>query len=170
MAEQNSANIAFLENADGFDLAGGDTERTLSVLGGDVTLEGTGGGLTYEFPDASAKLANAAFTSQDVVGSRALNTTYINPHSDKSLLVSVTVRCAITLAAGTAYVQAKADTSGPPTTNVSGIIGIESGLLNEDNTFQLIFAVPAGTNQNYRVDSTASNGTVTLGSWFEMTL
>jgi hypothetical protein len=80
------------------------------------------------------------------------------------------VRCAISVAAGTAYVQAKADTSAPPTTIASGRIGIEAGLVNEDNTFQVFFVVPAGATQNYRLDSTAVNGTVTLASWFEYLL
>lgn len=99
--------------------------------------------------------------------SRSLNTTYTNT-STSTLLCMVTARCAITAGAGTAYMQAKMDTASPPTVAASGVVGIESGLNGEDNSFQVCFLVnPGGT---YRVDSTASNGTVTLGKWFEYQL
>ena len=78
------------------------------------------------------------------------------------------MRCAVTLAGGNAYVQAKMDTATPPTVIASGLIGIEAGLLGEDNSFQVSFlANPGGT---YILVSSATNGTVTLGAWFEMTL
>lgn len=96
---------------------------------------------------------------------RALNTTYTNSGLG-TLMVLSTFRCAITLAAGNAYAQGKSDSSTPPTTVVSGIVGIQSGLLNEDNTFQVAFLVGAGLN--YRLDSSSTNGTCTLGNWFEM--
>ena len=104
----------------------------------------------------------------NITASRALNTTYINPSPDRSLLVMATVRCAITVAAGNAYVQGKVDTSTPPTTVASGIVGIQAGLLNEDNTFQICFVVSQG--MNYRIDSAVTNGTVILGTWFEINL
>ena len=104
----------------------------------------------------------------NITASRALNTTYTNPSPDRSLLVMATVRCAITVAAGNAYVQGKADTSTPPTTVASGIVGIQAGLLNEDNTFQICFVVSQG--MNYRIDSAVTNGTVILGTWFEINL
>ena len=98
---------------------------------------------------------------------RALNTTYTNT-SASLLLVLATVRCAITVAAGNAYVQAKMDTATPPTVAASGLIGIEAGLMGEDNSFQITFIVnPGGT---YILSSTATNGTVTLGKWFEFPL
>src|SRR4030067_298173 len=104
----------------------------------------------------------------NITASRALNTTYTNPSPDRSLLVMATVRCAITVAAGNAYVQGKVDTSTPPTTVASGIVGIHAGVLNEDNTFQICFVVSQG--MNYRIDSAVTNGTVILGTWFEINL
>lgn len=101
----------------------------------------------------------------DATASRALDTTYTNT-SAAILAVHLTVRCAVTLAGGNAYVQAKMDTASPPTVNASGLMGIQAGLLGEDNSFQLSFWVnPGGT---YRVVSSALNGTVTLGRWFEL--
>ena len=98
---------------------------------------------------------------------RALDTTYTNT-STSTLLVHMTVRCAVTLAGGNAYVQAKMDTATPPTVAASGMVGIQAGLLGEDNSFQLVFSVnPGGT---YIVTSSATNGTVTLGTWFEITV
>lgn len=97
----------------------------------------------------------------------SLNTTYTNV-STSTKLVHLTVRCAVTLAGGNAYVQAKMDTATPPTVAASGLVGIQAGLLGEDNSFQLVFFVnPGGT---YIVDSSATNGSVTLGTWFEITV
>lgn len=124
----------------------------------------------YTNPADSATIANAAVTTVDATASRALDTTYTNSNAARSILVMATIRCVATLGAGNAYVQAKADTSAPPTTVVSGLVGIQSGLLNEDNTYQICFVVPAGTNQNYRIDSSVTNGTTTLHKWFEYTL
>lgn len=98
---------------------------------------------------------------------RALDTTYTNT-SESTLLVIANVRCAVTLAGGTAYVQAKMDTATPPTVAASGLVGIQAGLLGEDNTHQIIFTVnPGGT---YIISSTTANGTTTLGKWFEITI
>lgn len=116
------------------------------------------------------ELALANATTVDATASRALNTTYTNTSETKSIFVCVTVRCAVSVAGGNAYVDAKADTSTPPVTVVSGIVGIQSGLLGEDNTYQLFFVVPAGTTQNYRVDSFVTNGTAVLGRWYEVTM
>jgi hypothetical protein len=98
------------------------------------------------------------------VPTRTLNTTYANT-SGRSILVTTTFRCAVTTLNGNAYAIAKAAQASPPTTAISGNVGIQTGLLNEDATFQLCFVVVPGLN--YRVDSVATNGTVTLGSWFE---
>lgn len=101
----------------------------------------------------------------NATASRALNTTYTNV-STSILMVHLTVRCAVTLAGGNAYVQALMDTASPPTVIATGLVGIQAGLLGEDNTFQMVFFVnPGGT---YRVNSSATNGTVTLGNWFEL--
>jgi hypothetical protein len=109
---------------------------------------------------------SSSATTSDVTSGRALNTTYTNGGS--ALLVSATVRCAVTLAGGNAYAQGKSDGSAPPTTVASGKVGIEAGLLGEDNSFELVFVVAPGLN--YRIDSAATNGTVTLGVWFETVL
>lgn len=98
---------------------------------------------------------------------RALDTTYTNT-SVTSLLVMATVKCAITAAGGNAYVQALMDTATPPTTPASGLVGIETGLNGENNSFQIVFIVnPGGT---YYLQSSATNGTVTLGDWYEFPL
>ena len=123
------------------------------------------GNQIYYFPTSSGTLALSNKDILDVTASRNLSTTYANGGTS-ALLCMVTVRCVVTLAAGSAYVQAKADTASPPTTAVSGIIGIQSGLLNEDNSFMVMFVV--GTSLNYRVDTANTNGTTTKGSWFEM--
>lgn len=103
----------------------------------------------------------------DLTASRAKDTVYQNG-SNNSILVMATFRCAVTTAGGNAYVQAKADSLATPTTVVSGIIGIETGLLNEDGSFQIIFIVPAGAY--YKIVSSVTNGTATLGKWFEVAI
>lgn len=118
-------------------------------------------------PLESQELAAAAPTVSNVTASRGLNTTYSNA-TGRAILVMATVRCVVTLAAGSATVQGKADGLATPTTVVSGLVGIQSGLLNEDNTHQAAFVALAG--QNYRLDSVVANGTATLGSWFEIGL
>lgn len=47
----------------------------------------------------------------------------------------------------------------------SGIVGIQVGLLAEDNRVEVSFYVRP--ENKYRIDSTTVNGTVTLGNWFE---
>jgi hypothetical protein len=125
-----------------------------------VMIEGDAG------EDGRPCLAQNAYRPiTDATASRALNTTYTNS-SVQTLMVMATVRCAITLAAGNATVQGKSDIATPPTVAASGVVGIESGLLNEDNTFQLTFTVAPGAT--YIISSATTNGTATLGSWFEM--
>lgn len=165
MAKQNAINNDFTNNLDGFDLSGGTTKRKLTFSGADVAIVGSGL-YTYTFPGATCTLAKASPASTDQTASRAFNTTYTNSDSARSILIMVTFRCAISVAAGYAYVQAKSDSSSPPTTVVSGIVGIQAGLLNEDNSFEVIFIV--APSLNYRIDSSISNGTVTLGKWFEV--
>lgn len=103
----------------------------------------------------------------DQSASRSANTNYTNANS-KRMMVITSVRCAITVAGGNAYVTAKSDTSTPPTTIVSSKIGIESGLLAEDNSYQIIFFVDPGCV--YRLAKTTTNGTVTVGNWYELLL
>lgn len=105
----------------------------------------------------------------DVTASRAFNTTYTNSGSGvKSVMAMVCGRCVITLAAGSSFLQAFADAGGTPSTVASGVVGIESGLLNEDNTYQLCFVATNGLN--YRVNATTANGTLTLERWFEFNI
>lgn len=100
----------------------------------------------------------------DVSSSRAKDTTYTN--GVYSILVMATFRCIVTTLGGNAYVQAKSDDTTPPTTVASGKTGIEVGLLNEDASVQIVFVVAPG--KKYRIDSSATNGTVTLGKWVEI--
>lgn len=56
MARQNSANQQFTNNADGYSLAGGTTARTMTVVGADVTITGSGTA-TFTYPTTSDTLA-----------------------------------------------------------------------------------------------------------------
>ena len=114
----------------------------------------------------NAGLYGVALTPRQInqTASRALNTTYTNTGIG-SMLVQATFRAIITLAAGSSTVQGKSDDSTPPTTIATGLVGIQAGLLNEDNTFQITFIVSPG--KTYRIDSAVANGTATLGTWFE---
>jgi hypothetical protein len=102
--------------------------------------------------------------ASDVTASRALDTTYTNADS-RTMTVRATVRCIVTVAGGNAYVQGKSDAADPPTTAASGIVGIEAGLLSENNSFEIVFDVAPG--MKYRIVSSVTNGTATKGNWFE---
>lgn len=56
MAKNNVINVAATVNADGFDLTGGTTSRTLTVTGGNATLSG-GGSAVISFPSATGTLS-----------------------------------------------------------------------------------------------------------------
>jgi len=56
MAKKNSINLSATANADGFDISGGTTERTLTVTGGNATITG-GGSAVITFPSATGTLA-----------------------------------------------------------------------------------------------------------------
>ena len=116
-------------------------------------------------PPGAAMAAPNVFSDQTSV--RAINTTYTNL-ATTSLMVMATVRCAISLAGGLSTAQAKMDYTSPPITVATGLVGIQSGLMSEDNTFQLVFAVNPGAQ--YRIDTAAVNGSAVLGKWFEVTL
>jgi hypothetical protein len=133
--------------------------------GADVSLVGSGS-VAVDFPTSAGTLAITNKAWGDQTGSRAVNTTYTNASSTASMMVMVTLRFAITSGGGNAYAQAKSDASSPPTTVASGKVGIEAGLNGEDNSMQLTFIVAPG--QKYRVDTTTTNGTATLGTWIEM--
>jgi len=61
MAKQNSINLDITNNADGFDIAGGTTERKLTFTGADITLTGSGTN-TYTYPSSSDTLVARAST------------------------------------------------------------------------------------------------------------
>lgn len=160
-----------IDGINGYAVRGEDGEDGVDGMPGPQGMQGiqglTGYGIQGEQGEDGesvfAFLTQASYrTALDAT--RSLDTTYTNV-STSTLLVLVTVRCAITVAAGNAYAQAKMDTATPPTVAASGLVGIEAGLLGEDNTFQLVFLVnPGGT---YIVSTSATNGTVTLGKWME---
>lgn len=102
----------------------------------------------------------------DQTASRDLDATYTNNDLTRTLEVSATVRCAITVLGGNAYVQGFSDDATPPVTDASGIVGIQTGLLNENNLFQLVFKVSPG--KKYIITTSALNGSVTKGKWFEI--
>lgn len=120
---------------------------------------------------ANSILANLLKSADRVqtnrTAARALNTTYTNTTAHP-LQVVATIRAVVTTAGGAATAQAKSDAATPPATIASGIVGLQVGLLNEDNSATVSFIVAPG--MNYRIDSVATNGTVTLGEWFETSL
>lgn len=125
--------------------------------GADFTYASIGaGGNVYE------DLAQSNVTS-----SRLKNTTYTNT-SYRPLLVHCTWSCAITTGGGSVFIIPKSDSASPPTTQVAGAVGINAGLLNDSVLVQQVFIVAAG--MNYRIDTTETNGTATLGKWFEIGL
>lgn len=66
---QNSSNIDFTKNADGYTLKGGTTKRGLTLTGGDVTITGTGAN-TFTFPSASDTLVGR--TSTDTMSNKTI--------------------------------------------------------------------------------------------------
>lgn len=169
MARQSSVNLDIGPSGDGYSIGGGTTsKRTFTLTSGDVQFVG-GTINTYTFPSGSCVLASAMPSYINQTAGRALNTTYANSNSNRSILVIASVRCAISSASGDAYFQAKSDQSTPPSGVASGIIGTQTGLLNSNNTYEITFAVASGTGTNYRIDTTTNNGTTTLNSWYELT-
>jgi hypothetical protein len=71
MAKNNPADQDFTNNADGFTLGGGTTERTVTITGGNVTITG-GGGVTITYPSSTGTLATLAnaetFTNKTLTG------------------------------------------------------------------------------------------------------
>ena len=109
--------------------------------------------------------ASAVATKQ--TASRSLNTAFQNT-TGRPLMIQATARCNITLGAGTAFMQGKSDATATPAVVASGIVGIQAGLLGEDNSFQISFVV--APSAFYQISSTAVNGGVVLGEWFEIIL
>jgi hypothetical protein len=148
----------------------GSNLRPIQYLDNGVAIAGAANGhifrseVSYKTNESQVNYPRIPF---DVTGGRVFNTTYTNSDQTRTLQIKVTGRCATPGGLPRqASFQAFADTASPPITAASGIVGLEAGLLNEDNSFQLVFDVQPGLN--YRVNTTVSNGTVTLGNWFEM--
>ncbi len=113
--------------------------------------------------------ANVSYNDTTVLGatnnlttSRALGGLYINSNN-KSLMIFATARVQVTVLSGTALFYGVTNSS-----QASGQVGIESGLLNEEVTQQLVFIVPS--NNNYSVNTSVSNGAVTLRDWREVSI
>lgn len=83
MAKKNSINLAATVNADGFDLAGGTTPRTLTVTGGDVTLTGSGS-VTTTLPPVASTVARVDSLAYDYVVYKSGATTIGVRSSDSS--------------------------------------------------------------------------------------
>lgn len=61
MAKRNSVNLDITNNTDGFDISGGTTPRTLTVIGGNVAFS-TSGSNTYTLPSTSGTLVDLSST------------------------------------------------------------------------------------------------------------
>ena len=116
-------------------------------------------------------VASTATFNGDVVGiasdtsSIATSGTFATPYqpdTSNASFVTVSVRCTTTAASGSAYIEVKSDSSATPTTIIA-TAGIESGLLNEDNTFICSFFVKKG--HYFQIDKTETNGTVSIKQW-----
>lgn len=64
MATRNAADQEFVNESDGFSIAGGSTKRELSLSSGDVSFVG-GGSYTHTFPAATTALLGASDVSAD---------------------------------------------------------------------------------------------------------
>lgn len=82
MARNSPINLDVRSNADGFQLSGGTTPRTLSLTGGDVTMTGSGS-FTYTYPGASTTLVGT-----DVAQTLSKKTWAANTTSDPSFLIT----------------------------------------------------------------------------------
>jgi hypothetical protein len=102
----------------------------------------------------------------DVTTSRLLDTTYTNNSKTRTLQIKVYVRCVNGAGIGISRIFVVADTSTPPTTLVSGFVGLNPALPNESNNFQIVADIAPGLN--YRVNSFLFlNGSIFLDEWFE---
>jgi len=101
-------------------------------------------------------------SNDNVTAVRSLDTSYINSNS-RSINVFVTAKAQITADNGTAIFFGNSTTG-----QLSGKIGIESGLLGQNDTSRLIFVV--APNSDYTINSSANNGSVTLEDWREVSI
>ncbi len=93
-------------------------------------------------------------SNNNVTANRSLDITYTNNFS-KSIWIISTARVQISLTGGSGLFWGSVNGS-----QSSGKVGIESGLLNDDGTFQMSFIVCPACN--YSINSSASNAIVTL--------
>jgi hypothetical protein len=101
-------------------------------------------------------------SNDNVTAVRSLDTSYINSNS-RSLEIFVTAKAQITADNGSAVFFGNSTTG-----QLSGNTGIEHGLLNETVTKQIAFIV--APNSEYTVNSSVSNGSVTLEDWREIVI
>lgn len=98
MAKKNSINLDATANADGFDLGGGTTARTLTLTGGNVTIAGSGSAV-ITFPSTTSTLSTLAlsetFTNKTltspVLNTPTVGTSILPTATDTAALGSATV-------------------------------------------------------------------------------
>ena len=144
-----------------------------NVASGAVTVDYTNG----QAASASVKgfLTNTDWTTFNakqpalvatLAPTRAVNTTYTN--GSRPTLVVVSFSCTLTSPNGAATAQFKSDSSTPPTTAVTGAVGINDGSNGNIHTFSISTIIAASLK--YRLDTVETNGSVALVSWQELTL
>lgn len=87
MAKRNAINLSATVNADGFNLGGGTTERTLTLTGGDVTINGSGSAV-ITFPASTSTLATLALT--ETLSNKSFSTAPLPSANDGAALGSAT--------------------------------------------------------------------------------
>ena len=93
MATQNAANQKFTNNADGFALGGGTTQRDLTMTGSNATITGSGSNV-HTFPTGSDTLVGR--TSVDTLVSKTLTNPTISNFTEGVVVIG-TVSTAVTL-------------------------------------------------------------------------
>ena len=83
MAKRNAINLSATVNADGFNIAGGTTERTLTLTGGNATITG-GGAAVITFPTSTSTLATLALT--EVLSNKSFSTAPLPSANDSVAL------------------------------------------------------------------------------------
>ena len=152
----SGANLFIIHGDSGFEKKVG-----IQTLTPTATLDINGTFVVASTATFNGDVAGITSDTSSIATAGAFATPY-QPDTSNAAFVTVSIRCQISLAAGTAYIEVKSDSSATPTT-VIATAGIESGLLNEDNTFICSFFVKKGNY--FQIDKTESNGTVTIKQW-----
>ncbi len=98
---------------------------------------------------------------------RAANLQYTNSNNTNSLLIQVTLLANTTTGGSRAVGWCMADSSSPPATRISGQIGINNGMVNEEYIEQLTCVIPPA--MNYAINtSTYPGGNLTWTDWREI--